>query len=50
MARGKRMGRPPKLTPHQRREALRRRERGETLAEIGRSYNVSGETISRFRP
>ena len=50
VARGQRMGRPPKLTPHQRREAIRRRERGETLAEIGRSYNVSGATISRLRP
>ena len=50
VARGQRMGRPPKLTPHQRREAIRRREKGETLAEIGRSYNVSGATISRLRP
>jgi DNA invertase Pin-like site-specific DNA recombinase len=46
-ARGVRMGRPPKLTPHQRREALRRRNRGtETLADIARSYNVSQ---ARFR-
>jgi DNA invertase Pin-like site-specific DNA recombinase len=45
---GVRMGRPPKLTPHQRREALKRRDRGEeSLADIGRSYNVSGATISR---
>jgi DNA invertase Pin-like site-specific DNA recombinase len=50
VARGQRMGRPPKLTPHQRREAIRRHEKGETLAEIGRSYNVSGATISRLRP
>jgi DNA invertase Pin-like site-specific DNA recombinase len=50
VARRQKMGWPPKLTPHQRREALRRRERGETLAEIGRSYNVSGATISRLRP
>ena len=36
----KAMGRPPKLTPRQRREALRRRNRGtETLADIARSYN-----------
>jgi hypothetical protein len=36
--RGVRMGRSPKLTPHQRREALRRRNRGtETLADIARS-------------
>ena len=47
-ARGVKMGRPPKLTPHQRREALKRRDRGEeSLADIGRSYNVSGATISR---
>src|SRR3954468_15152802 len=37
-ARGVKLGRPPKLTPHQIREAIARRERGdETLAEIGRS-------------
>ena len=48
-ARGVRMGRPPKLTPHQRREAIRRRDRdGETLADIARSYNVSAATISRL--
>jgi DNA invertase Pin-like site-specific DNA recombinase len=33
VARGQRMGRPPKLTPHQRREAIKRRNQGETLAE-----------------
>jgi DNA invertase Pin-like site-specific DNA recombinase len=39
----------PRLTPHQQKEALARRERGEeTLAEIGRSYNVSGWTIGRL--
>ena len=49
VARGQRMGRPPKLTPHQRREAIKRRDRGgESLADIGRSYNVSGATISRL--
>ncbi len=48
-ARGQSLGRPFKLTPHQRQEAIRRRdEGGETLAEIGRSYNVSGATISRL--
>jgi DNA invertase Pin-like site-specific DNA recombinase len=51
VARGVQMGRPPKLTPHQRREALRRRDRGyETLADIARSYNVSAATISRLEP
>jgi hypothetical protein len=43
------MGRPPKLTPHQRQEAIKRRDQGnETLADIGRSYNVSAATISRL--
>ncbi len=49
IARGQKMGRPPKLTPHQQREAIKRRSRGEeSLADIGRSYNVSGATISRL--
>jgi DNA invertase Pin-like site-specific DNA recombinase len=48
VARGVKMGRPPKLTPHQQREAIKRRERGEALTEIGRSYNVSAATISRL--
>jgi DNA invertase Pin-like site-specific DNA recombinase len=48
-ANGKSLGRPFKMTPHQRREALKRRDRGEeSLAEIGRSYNVSAATISRL--
>jgi DNA invertase Pin-like site-specific DNA recombinase len=49
-ARGVKLGRRPKLTPHQKREAMERRARGdETLAEIGLSSNVSGWTISRLR-
>jgi|SRR6516164_408247 DNA invertase Pin-like site-specific DNA recombinase len=49
VARGQKMGRPPKLTPHQKREAIKRRDTGnETLADIGRSYNVSAATISRL--
>ena len=48
-ARGVELGRPPKLTARQQREAIRRRDRGrETLADIGRSYNVSAATISRL--
>jgi DNA invertase Pin-like site-specific DNA recombinase len=47
--RGVRMGRKPKLTPHQRKEALARRDAGEPLVEIGRSYAVSHSTISRLR-
>jgi DNA invertase Pin-like site-specific DNA recombinase len=49
VARGQKMGRPPKLTPHQRHEAIKRRDQGEeSLADIGRSYNVSAATISRL--
>jgi DNA invertase Pin-like site-specific DNA recombinase len=48
VARGVRLGRKPKLTPHQQKEALRRREQGDTLADIARSYNVSHSTISRL--
>jgi hypothetical protein len=49
VARGVRLGRKPKLTNHQIKEALRRREAGEVLTEIARSYNVSHSTISRLR-
>ncbi|MBV8096437.1 MAG: helix-turn-helix domain-containing protein, partial [Acetobacteraceae bacterium] len=35
-------------TPHQQREAIKRRDAGETLADIARSYNVSHSTISRL--
>jgi DNA invertase Pin-like site-specific DNA recombinase len=45
-ANGVKMGGPPKLTPHQKKEAIKRRDHGEeTLAEIGRSFNVSGGTM-----
>ncbi len=47
-ASGVKLGRKPKLTPHQQREAIRGREKGEPMREIGRSYNVSHSTISRL--
>jgi DNA invertase Pin-like site-specific DNA recombinase len=47
-ARGVRMGRPPKLTSHQVKEALKRRADGEPIREIARTYNVSHSTISRL--
>jgi DNA invertase Pin-like site-specific DNA recombinase len=47
--RGVKFGRKPKLTEHQRREAIKRRDKGEeTLREIAQSYNVSHQTISRL--
>jgi DNA invertase Pin-like site-specific DNA recombinase len=48
VARGVRLGRKPKLTPHQRQEILRRKEKGEAVREIARSYNVHNSTISRL--
>lgn len=47
-ARGVRLGRKPKLTPHQVKEALRCRDAGEPVPEIARTYNVSHSTISRL--
>jgi DNA invertase Pin-like site-specific DNA recombinase len=49
-ARGVRLGRKPKLTAHQKQEALARRQAGEPLAEIARSYDVHHSTISRLQP
>jgi DNA invertase Pin-like site-specific DNA recombinase len=47
--RGVKLGRKPKLTEHQKREAIKRRDvDGETVREIARSYNVSHSTISRL--
>ena len=48
VAAGVKMGRKPKLTPHQRKEALRRVDAGERMRDIARSYNVSHSTISRL--
>ena len=47
-ARGIRFGRPLKLSAFQIREALARREAGEAMSDIGRSYGVSHSTISRL--
>ncbi len=46
--RGQSLGRPFKLNPHQRREVLQRKEAGEAVCEIARSYAVSPSTISRL--
>jgi DNA invertase Pin-like site-specific DNA recombinase len=47
-ARGTKFGRKPKLTKHQREEALARKRDGETLTAIAKSYNVSHMTICRL--
>jgi DNA invertase Pin-like site-specific DNA recombinase len=47
-ARGVRFGRPLKLSAFQIKEALARKEAGEPLTDIGRSFGVSHSTISRL--
>ena len=47
--RGVRFGRPRKLTPFQRQEALSRLDAGETQADIARSYGVDATTIGRLK-
>jgi len=43
------MGQPNKLNPHQRAGAKARREAGDTLTDIARTYGVSHMTIVRLR-
>ena len=48
-AKGVKFGRKPKLTAHQRREAIKRRDKdGETLRSIARSYSVHAATIGGY--
>jgi DNA invertase Pin-like site-specific DNA recombinase len=47
-AAGKKMGRAFKLTPHQQQEARQRRDAGETITAMARSYAVHHSTISRL--
>src|ERR1700730_16852797 len=44
---GVRRGLETKLAPHQQAEAIKRREAGEPIREIARTYNVHNSTISR---
>jgi DNA invertase Pin-like site-specific DNA recombinase len=48
LANGVRFGRKPKLSDFQRKEAVARRDNGETLAQIARSCAVSVSMISRL--
>jgi DNA invertase Pin-like site-specific DNA recombinase len=49
MAEGVKFGRKPKLSDYQRAEAIKRRDAGETLAAIAKSYGVDLSMISRLR-
>ncbi len=48
VAKGVRFGRPHKMSPFQREEARRRRDAGEPLKAIAKTYGVSHPTISRL--
>jgi DNA invertase Pin-like site-specific DNA recombinase len=48
LAKGVAFGRKPKLTHHQRQEAIARRDAGETVQSIARSYNVHHSMIVRL--
>jgi DNA invertase Pin-like site-specific DNA recombinase len=48
MANGVKFGRKPKLSDYQRAEAIKRRNAGETLAAIAKSYGVDLSMISRL--
>lgn len=47
-AKGVKMGRKPKLTPHQIKEARQRIAKGESTRALAKSYGVSVSTISRL--
>jgi len=47
-ARGASIGRPKKLMPDQRKEALQRLESGESRAAVARSYGLSAATVGRM--
>src|SRR5262252_5041789 len=47
-AKGVKFGRPPSLSPHQRKEAMQRLAEGAVQADLARSYGVSEATISRL--
>jgi len=46
--RGVKFGRPRKMTPHQRQEAIQRLHAGETMADVARTYAVDATTIGRL--
>jgi DNA invertase Pin-like site-specific DNA recombinase len=47
-ARGVHLGRPRKLKPHQREEALTRLQNGESLVSVARTFDVDPTTIGRL--
>ena len=48
-AKGVRFGRPPKMTAHQRREALHRMNAGEPIVDLARTFGVDRATLYRLQ-
>jgi DNA invertase Pin-like site-specific DNA recombinase len=48
-ARGVKFGRPSKLTPHQRRQAVERLNAGEAITEIARTFGIDRATVYRLQ-
>jgi DNA invertase Pin-like site-specific DNA recombinase len=48
-AKGVQFGRKPKLTPHQRREALQRMDAGESMVDLARTFGVDRATLYRMQ-
>jgi DNA invertase Pin-like site-specific DNA recombinase len=48
--RGLRFGRPKKLSPHHRREAIDRIAAGEAVAEVARTFGIDRATVYRLKP
>src|SRR6266436_5023096 len=48
-ARGVRFGRPLKLSPHQRREAIERLDAGDAVVDVARTFGVDRATLYRLR-
>jgi DNA invertase Pin-like site-specific DNA recombinase len=46
---GVRFGRPLKLSPHQRREALKRLGDGESVVDVARTFGVDRATVYRLQ-
>jgi DNA invertase Pin-like site-specific DNA recombinase len=48
-AKGVQFGRPPKMSAHQRREALQRMDAGESMVELARTFGVDRATLYRMQ-
>ncbi|KGB26610.1 transposon gamma-delta resolvase [Acetobacter pomorum] len=48
IAQGKKMGRPAKITPAQRKEIIQYRKNGQTLKKIADVFGISSTTVSRI--